>query len=237
MIGRKIHAQNKDLYNVSYFVNKLANRIYPSTFSLGGECKNSHDSLCVIKCLQREDHYTPHIQSSFKGSKLVQVDLRMKFARNDEWIPAEQRSRNIGYLRSSASLRRDTNRHNITTSTTTKKQPNCTWRTTHMIKTSNGNVSILVFVDKNQTSEEVLDKYSNQLHCLYSCDLNLVKKYSHLEDLPATVYVCRQAFINEANKSDPHGLALIEENRNASDQEWRERDLHSYIGTSGEPRD
>lgn len=26
------------------------------------------------------------------------------------------------------------------------------------------------------------------------------------------------------------GLALIEENRNASDQEWRERDLHSYIG-------
>lgn len=33
------------------------------------------------------------------------------------------------------------------------------------------------------------------------------------------------------------GLALIEENRNASDQEWRERDLHSYIGTSGEPRD
>jgi len=30
----------------------------------------------------------------------------MKFARNDEWIPAEQCSRNVGYLRSSASLRR-----------------------------------------------------------------------------------------------------------------------------------
>lgn len=29
------------------------------------------------------------------------------------------------------------------------------------------------------------------------------KKYSHLEDLPAIVYVRRQAFINEANKSDP----------------------------------
>jgi len=40
-----------------------------------------------------------------------------------------------------------------------------------MTKTSNGNVSILVFVDKKQTSEEVLEKYSNQLHCLYSCDL------------------------------------------------------------------
>ncbi len=33
------------------------------------------------------------------------------------------------------------------------------------------------------------------------------------------------------------GLALIEENRNASDQEWRVRDLRSYIPTSGEPRD
>lgn len=160
---KKIHAQNKDLYEDSYFING----IFPLTFSLGGECEDSHDSLCVIKCLQREDHYTPHIQSSFKGSKvgraalepgaqslwnssipapqserqkahfewwvnvpcrvvhsgvnyiwplsfllslspsqLVQVDLRMKFARIDEWIPAEKRLRDIGYLRSSASLRR-----------------------------------------------------------------------------------------------------------------------------------
>lgn len=29
------------------------------------------------------------------------------------------------------------------------------------------------------------------------------------------------------------GLVLIEENQNASDQERRERDLHSYIATSG----
>lgn len=35
MIGKKIHAQNKDLYKVSYFVNKLANRIFPSTFWVG----------------------------------------------------------------------------------------------------------------------------------------------------------------------------------------------------------
>jgi len=75
MIGKRIHAQNDDLYRVSYFVNKLTNRIFPPTFSLGGECENSHDSLCVIKCLQREDHYTPHIQSSFKGSKVSRAAL------------------------------------------------------------------------------------------------------------------------------------------------------------------
>jgi len=33
--------------------------------------------------------------------------------------------------------------------------------------------------------------------------LHTGKNYSHLEDLPATVYVCSQAFINVANKSDP----------------------------------
>lgn len=46
---------------------KLINRIVSLTFSLVRERKDSHNSLCVIKCLQREDHYTPHIQSSFEG--------------------------------------------------------------------------------------------------------------------------------------------------------------------------